>query len=314
MSQVSAIWQLYVFYSVIVGIGFSSTDVVALTTTARWFSKRRGMMTGIVKVGTGTGQLIMPLITSLFITTYGWRISYILLGTLVFLLMISSGQLLQRDPGQRGLLPDGDPKTSVSDLNRPEKGFSLVEAALTRQFWMVCVIYLLIGWCAMTILVHIVPHAMDLGISSIAAAGILSIIGAVSMVGRLVTGVAIDRIGTKKLMIMLFLILISSLLWVQGSNKLWMLYVFAVVYALGHGGFFTVISPVIAELFGISSHGVLFGIVSFGGTFGGAIGPLLAGHLFDILHSYQLVFFILVGIAVAGLILTLLLRPLVTEP
>ena len=314
MSQLSAVWQLYLFYGVIVGIGLSSIDVIPLTTTARWFIKRRGMMTGIVKVGTGTGQLIMPLMTSIFIATYGWRISYIIIGILVFVLLVSSGQLLRRDPGQRGLLPDGDEKTAASDLHLPEVGVSLREATLTKQFWMICVINLLIGCCAITVIVHIVPHAMDLGISAIVAAGILSTIGGVSMVGRLITGIAIDRIGNKKLMIMFSLILIASLLWLQVSKELWMLYVFAVVYALGHGGFYTLISPMVAELFGISSHGVLFGIVAFGGTVGGAIGPILAGHIFDIIHSYQLAFFILVGFAIAGLILTSLLRPIVTEP
>jgi MFS family permease len=162
-------------------------------------------------------------------------------------------------------------------------------------------------------MVHIVPHATDLGISPIAAAGILSTVGGVSMAGRLATGFAIDRIGTKKLLIVFFLILIASLLWVQGSKKLWMLYVFAVVYALGHGGLYTVLSPIVAELFGISSHGVLFGIASFGLTVGGSIGPTLAGYVFDVIHSYQLVFFVLAGLALAGVILTSLLRPVVTE-
>jgi MFS family permease len=314
MSRLSAIWQLYFFYSVIVGIGLSSTDVIPLTTVARWFVKRRGMMTGIVKVGTGTGQLIMPLMTSMFIAAYGWRTSYIMVGTLVFLLMISSGQLLRRDPGQKGLLPDGDLKTTVSDLHLPEKGVSLGEAALTGQFWMICVINVIIGCCAITVVVHIVPHATDLGISPIAAASILSTIGGVSMVGRLATGIAIDKIGNKRLMITFFLILVASLLWVQVSKELWMLYVFGAVYALSHGGFYTVISPIVAELFGISSHGVLFGIVAFGGTVGGAIGPTLAGYVFDVIHSYQLVFFVLAGFAVAGVILTSLLRPVVTEP
>ena len=89
---------------------------------------------------------------------------------------------------------------------------------------------------------------------------------------------------------------------------------FAAVYGFAHGGLYALISPMVAELFGISSHGVLFGVVAFGGTVGGAIGPILAGHIFDIIHSYQLAFFILVGFAIAGLILTSLLRPVVTEP
>ena len=313
MSQLSTVWQLYVFYGLIVGIGLSSIEVIPLTTTARWFVKRRGMMTGIVKVGTGTGQLIIPLMTSIFIATYGWRTSCIIIGILVFMLLMSSGQLLRRDPGQRGLLPDGDEKTTASDLHLPEVEVTLREAMLTRQFWMICVISLIIGFCAITVVVHIVPHAMDLGISAIRAAGILSTIGGTSMVGRLATGIAIDRFGTKKLMIMFFLIVIASFLWLQVSKELWMLFVFAVVYAVAHGGFYTVISPMVAELFGISSHGVLFGIVVFSGTVGGAIGPVLAGQIFDVIHSYQLVLFILAGFAIAGLILTSLLRPVVTE-
>ena len=313
MSQLSTVWQLYLIYGVFVGIGLSSIDVIALTTTARWFVKRRGMMTGIVKVGTGTGQLIMPLMTSIFLATYGWRTSYIMIGTLVLVLIISSGQLLRRDPSQKGLLPDGDEKTTASDLHLSEVGVSLHEAVLTKQFWMICVINLIAMSCLISVFIHIVPHAMDLGISAIVAAGILSTIGGVSIVGRLGTGVAIDSIGNKKLMIMCFLILIASFLWLQVSKELWMLYVFAVVYAFAHGGYFTVISPLVAELFGISSHGVLFGIVVFSGTIGAAIGPILAGHIFDMVSSYRLVFFILAGFAVAGLILTSLLRPVVTE-
>jgi MFS family permease len=313
MSQLSTVWQLYVFYGLIVGIGLSSIDVIALTTTARWFVKRRGMMTGIVKVGTGTGQLIIPLMTSILIATYGWRTSYIIIGALVFMLLVSSGQLLRRDPGQKGLLPDGDEKTAAGDLHLPKAGVSLREAALTRQFWMICVINLISLSCLISILIHIVPHAMDLGIPAIPAAGILSTIGGVSMVGRMATGIAIDRFGNKKLMIMFFLVLMASLLWLQVAKELWMLYVFAVVYAIAHGGLFTVISPIVAELFGIGSHGVLFGIVVFSGAIGGGIGPVLAGHIFDIIHSYQVVFFILTGFAIAGLILTSLLRPVVTE-
>ena len=92
-----------------------------------------------------------------------------------------------------------------------------------------------------------------------------------------------------------------------------MLYLFAVVYAFAHGGFFTVISPIVAELFGISSHGAIFGVVVFSGTIGGAIGPIFAGHVFDLVSSYRLVFFSLAVLAAAGLILTSFLRPIVTD-
>jgi MFS family permease len=296
-----------------VGMGLSSIDVIPLTTTARWFVKRRGMMTGIVKVGTGTGILCMPLMASILIARYGWRTAYVFVGILVLAVIISSGQLLRRDPSKKGLLPDGGAKTTASDLHLSEVGVSLREAMLTKQFWMFCFINLITVSCLVTVFVHIVPHAMDLGIPAVSAATILSAIGGVSMVGRLATGVAIDRIGNKNLMIICFLILIASFLWLQVSKELWMLYMFALVYALAHGGYFTVISPLVAELFGISSHGVLFGIVVFSGTIGGALGPFLAGYIFDMVSSYRLVFFMLAAFAIAGLVLTSFLRPVVRE-
>jgi len=308
MSQVSALWQLYFFLGVVIGIGTSSIDIIPLTTTARWFVNRRGMMTGMVKVGTGAGQLTIPLMAGLLIAAYGWRTAYMIMGAVVLVLLVSISQLLRRDPSQMGLLPDGAEEGPAGETGQT-KGVRLREAMGTRQFWIICLVNLTVIYCLLTIMMHIVPHAMDIGISSIKAAGIISTIGGVSMVGRLIIGIAIDRIGNKKAMTICFLILIASLLWLQVAGELWMLYLFAAVYGLAHGGFFTVISPIVAEFFGIGSHGVLFGVVGFSGTVGGAIGPFLAGHIFDITSSYQLVFFILTGVSVTGLILISLLKP-----
>jgi MFS family permease len=60
MSSLQAPWELFLFYGVLAGIGYSTHDVVTLSTIARWFVRRRGAMTGIAKVGTGVGQLLVP--------------------------------------------------------------------------------------------------------------------------------------------------------------------------------------------------------------------------------------------------------------
>jgi len=88
-----------------------------------------------------------------------------------------------------------------------------------------------------------------------------------------------------------------------------MLYLFAAIYGFAHGGFFALVSPMVAELFGLSSHGAILGAVLFCGTIGGAIGPVLSGHIFDVTGSYQLAFLVCVAISITGLILTSLLKP-----
>jgi MFS family permease len=160
------------------------------------------------------------------------------------------------------------------------------------------------------IMVHIVPHAQDRGVSATRAAGVLSTIGGVSMAGRFITGIAIDRIGSKRAMILCFVLLIGGLLWLQIAREVWMLYLFAVIYGLAHGGYFTTISPIVAEFFGIIAHGVLFGIIAFSGTIGGAIGPILAGYIFDVTARYSLAFWLCTLMIVLGLALVLVLNPI----
>ena len=307
MSGLNNVWQLYLFYGVVVGIGLSSIDIIPLSTTARWFVRRRGMMTGIAKVGTGTGQFVIPLVASILIAAYGWRTSYIIIGAIAMVLLISIGQLLRRDPTRMGLLPDGDRESQTESSKPAETGFYLHEALRTRQFWTICLAYLATMFCLLIIMVHIVPHATDIGISSTTAAGILSAIGGISMAGRFITGIAIDRIGNRLSMIICFILLISALMWMQLARELWMLYLFAVVYGFGHGGLFTVISPIVAEYFGLRSHGALFGIVFFSSMVGGAIGPVIAGHIFDTTGSYSLAFWVCtaVGALALGLVLSL---------
>ena len=156
---------------------------------------------------------------------------------------------------------------------------------------------------------------MDLGISPTNAANVLAAIGGVSIVGRFTMGSAGDRIGHKLAMIICFLILVVALFWLQFAKELWMLYLFVAIYGIAHGGFFALISPMVAELFGTGSHGVIFGIVLFSGAIGGGIGSVLAGHIFDITtpHSYQLAFLIFAGVSIIGLILCFLLRPVINK-
>ncbi len=310
MSRIQAPWQLYLLYGVLIGVGLSTHDIVTLSTVVRWFVRRRGMMSGIVKVGTGFGQLLVPLIATAVIAAWGWRKSYLIMGVVVFVTLVAVAQMLHRDPQGMGLLPDGrrdEPRDQETGFEG--SGISLKKAMRTRQFWTMCAVEFITIFCILTLVVHIVPHATDLGLSPATAAGVLSTIGGVSIFGRFLMGTTNDRIGGKRSLIICFIVLLSSLIWLQVAREAWQLFLFAAVYGLALGGFFTVMSPMVAELFGVGSHGVLFGITRFTGTIGGSIGPLLAGRVFDVTGSYRVVFMVLTGLAVIGILLVTSLRP-----
>jgi MFS family permease len=307
--RLTTLWGLYLYFGIIFGIGLGAIDVIALTTIARWFSHRRGFMTGIVKVGTGAGQFAIPLAASGLILVYGWRWAIAFIGALVAVILLLMAQFMRRDPealGSKRKTVTGSRSVAVP---APGPSLPLSRVFRTVQFWTICLANLFLVSCLMVILLHIVPHARDIGIPPLQAAGVLSTIGAVSMLGRFASGLVIDHRGSKAVMGVCFVLLLADLVWLQFADRLWMIYLFAVIYGLAHGGFFTAISPLVAEWFGIHYHGTLFGIVVCFGTTGGAMGPLLAGHLFDVSGSYQSTFLILTALALVSWGLLLSLRP-----
>ena len=309
MSRMTALWQLYLLYSLLVGIGIGGTDVVLLSTIARWFVRLRGRMSGLLKVGTGVGMLVMPLFTNWLIAGFGWRTALFVMGVVVLILFIGLSQLLERDPGSRGLQPDGDGRIPPGTGQDAETGFTLAQALKSLQLWLICTAYFLLLGCAMTVLLHIVPHAIDLGIPRNGATRVLATIGGLSIAGRFVMGFSSDRIGSKWALAICYGFLYVSLGWLVVADRLWMLFVFAVVYGFAHGGFFALMSPLIADFFGTASHGAIFGVMIFMSTIGGAVGPLLAGYAFDLTGSYHVVFLVMPVISAVGLGATLMLRP-----
>ncbi|HJX14066.1 MAG TPA: MFS transporter [Dehalococcoidales bacterium] len=302
MSQINSVWQLYVFHGVIVGMGIGGTDIILLSTTTRWFVRKRGMMSGIVKIGTGVGIMLMPLLAAWLISAYGWRLAWAVIGGVIIVFVSAASQLLRRDPATMGLRPDGE--ELKIDLNIPvqESGLSLGEAARTRRFWMLCPAFLITLFGTMTVIVHFAPYVVYLGFSTSFSATMISVIGGASIAGRLVMGIFTDKHGGGRGMMLSFLLLALSFGWLQFARDAWALTLFALVYGFCHGGFYAIISPTVAELFGIRFHGSIFGVVVFSGSIGGFLGPLITGRIADT-ASYQTAFLLPLWLAVLGFIL-----------
>lgn len=308
MSQVSTVWQLYLFYGVVVGVGMSGAFVPPLSTVARWFVRRRGIMTGFVVAGIGVGILIMPPAASWLIESWGWSTAYIVIGAVALVFIILVAQFLRFDPGQMGLLPDGG-NNEVAGLNLHARGFFLREAMGSWQLWVLFAILFCFGYCLHTIIAHVVNYATDLRISATIAAGILAVVGGLSILGRIVTGSVTDRLGSKPPLIVNLILMSGALFWLVVAGELWMLYLFAVIFGFAYGGLAAMESPIVAELFGLRSHGVIMGVASFGFTAGGAVGPLVAGRIFDISGDYQLAFLVCAVVCISGIVLAWRLKP-----
>ena len=313
MSQINDIWQFNLFYGVIIGIGMSGFWVPLMSTVARWFTRRRSTMTGVVLSGIGIGTIAVPLLANWLISIYDWRVSYIILGGTASAIVVLAAQFLRYDPAQIGQVPYGGNTGAEQELSLATDSITLRAAVNTRQFWLLFFMSFCSGFYMFATTVHIVPHAIELGMPATTAAGILATIGGLSIAGRIILGSAADRIGNRNAFIISFFLISAAFFWLAPAQGEWQIYLFAIVYGFAFGGCEAQWSPMAATLFGLNSLGLILGTITTGFSAGSALGPIMAGYLFDIGGSYQTAFLVCAVAGVIGLTLTIFLKPIKTK-
>ncbi|MBN1190433.1 MAG: MFS transporter [Dehalococcoidales bacterium] len=309
MSQLNSLWQIFLFEGVIIGVGMSGLYAPIVGMVARWFVKRRGLMTGVVLAGLGCGQLVGPIVISRLIDAHDWRLTYIFLGIVILVFLVVSTQFLRRDPSQMGLKPFGADEIRQQSSGSVDGAYSLAEATHTWQFWIMMLIKLCYGYYMFSFVVHIVPHGTDLGISPVNAAILLSISGGGVVIGNFVLGQVVDKIGPRKVFMLCFAAAMAMMLWLTQSEDLWILAVIGFIIGLANAGNMTSDSPLGVRLFGLKSIGSIVGASSGAYSVGAAIGPICTGYIFDSTGSYQLAFLIAAIFCVCGLVLAAVIRP-----
>ncbi|MFZ0448521.1 MAG: MFS transporter [Desulfatiglandaceae bacterium] len=291
-SRVSAPWQLLITYSFLLSLGTGAMYGVVNTTTSRWFIKKRGFVVGITSSGGGVGAIVLAPFATYLISGYNWRIAFIVIGIISWILMVFASFWLIKDPRETDLLPDGarmDATKGIGTKGLPKKetsDFITTQALKTRQFWFLVVSWLFLSLSLNMIIIHVVPYALDAGISSMDAAYILSILGIANIFGRLILGRLSDAMGRKALGVICGLFHSASLLWLMYSHQLWMIYAFAFLFGILWGGSGTIITSLVGDIFGTRNLGAIMGIITSVWAFGAAVGPALGGFIFDATGSY----------------------------
>lgn len=303
-----SMWQLYLFYGVIVGVSMSGYLVPLLSTLARWFSRRRNLVSGISLGGISLGSLLAPPGVNWLIAEHGWRIAFAVLGIICLVFIAFVSYFIRRQPSDVGQVPYGETQDKASGQKANASGLSLRIAAGTSMMWITFLIFVCFGYCMISIMVHLVPYAVDMSISPAVAANILAVTGGVAIAGNVLLGIAADKIGIKYVLIFGFALLAATSFWLASVREVSTFYLYAVIFGFATG-IVTVESPVVAWLFGLRSHGLILGVMSFGFTVGAALGPFLTGYIFDTAGSYNIAFLICGIVGAAGIALSALLSP-----
>jgi MFS family permease len=308
LSQTQNLWHFYLFHGVVLSAGIGGCWPGLMPAVAKWFTAKRGLMTGIVASGIGFGTITHPPLAEWLISHYGWRTAYFIIGLLTLVLIVGVSQFLKRDPQQVGQLPYGMEKVNGDKTVYKISGHAFKEAIRTIQFWLLCTVYICYGYCLHTTMVHIAPHVQDMGFSAAHAARILAVIGVTSIFARIIIGGASDRFGVKPSLIVGLLILVLSLLWVHIATTLPLLYLFGILFGIASGAVISLQALAAGELFGLRALGIILGTIAFLYTMGGAVGAIISGYIFDVVGSYGPAFWIAEGISILAFALTYLLH------
>jgi len=316
-SQTNSLWQLFITYSVLLAMGTSAIYTATMSTVSRWFDKKRGLALGIASSGTGLGTVVMAPLATFLISSLDWRMAYAVMGVIAWLIVIPLSRLLKKDPHEIGALPDGlksvSGNTSVQELkneqgNLQSADLSLLQAFRTRSFWLFMFVWLFFASSLFLILTHFVPHVTDIGFSATEAAAIYSLMGGMTIAGRVLMGTLSDRVGRKESAIICALLLAGAIVWLAWSHDLWMLYLFAAVSGFAHGGMGPTVAALIGDYLGLRNIGAILGVLDVGFGAGAAIGSAIGGLIFDITGSYFLAFLIAASAMVVVILLIVLVR------
>ena len=313
LSTVRSLWQLYLYYGLVMAIAVSMTHFVPIQATQRkWFTKRAGLAGGILTCAFAVGTAIFSPLLTWMADSSGWRTASVTCALAFSIPIMLVAHFVIRDtPESMGLNPDGKSLELVSHDGQAtiKHDWDVKDAVKTPQFWLLFTTYSAMGIALNGLMAHLVMWGVDLG-SAVATSGIfITLLNAPSIVTRVGGGWLGDKCEKKKVMIVSAFLSVFIMLWGwQGIHSGNQLLIFALIagmtYALPVGLF----APYLGDLFGRANVGSLFGILTMGWGLIGGFGPMLWGIIFDTTGSYNPACLMSAGCYAFALIALLLIR------
>jgi len=296
-ANATSLWHAYLGHGLGVGLAVACCYVPLVAVVGGWFERRRTVAVGVAVSGIGLGTLVGAPTAAALIEAVGWRDAYLLLAAAGVVVLLACAVLVRPAP------------LVVGAVHVP-----LLPRLRTRTYLVLYGAGLLLSVALFVPFVHLPAYAESRGTGAVAAAALVGVIGAASIIGRLALGALAARAGVLRTYQGCFVLMAVSFgLWLLDVVALErpsyaLLVVFALLLGVGYGGFVALGPPLVAEVFGVQGLGGLLGVLYTSAAFGSAVGPPLAGALITSTDGYLAAVAGALGVAVVAVLVVLRVR------
>ena len=290
-SYTTSLSMLYFSYGILVGFGIGVTYICVISLAARWFPDRRGLAAGVVTMGFGLAGFLLGGVVGYFINSLGWQWAFRTLGLASLFLMVGGALLIRFPPPTWSPVPAGTNQTVVA----PQvKNFEWSEMVKTTPFclWFVSLVALLSA--GLMVLAHVVPLAVEKGLTKADAAWAMGLFALFNGLGRLVFGWLYDKLGQKKTMVLDGVVItlgVFGLLYLTQAVGLPGLFVAILLTGLAYGGCPAINIAFIANAYGPKNAGINIGLATTPLMIAVIVGPYL-GSFSQMSYGYDFTIFL----------------------
>ena len=314
LSRTSAIWNFYLMH-VVLGIGTAFLGPAPVSVNiSNWFYRLRGTMQGLAFTGIGVGGLVVaPLLGNYIIPSLGWRGAYVVMAVLLLVIMLPLIIFVVKDyPRQKGIRPYGKEALDMPGGNGSDteevNGRTFKEATGTLAFWIIVLTSTLYGMSMTGAIQNQVSILTEQNFTAGEAVVALGGIGLFSAMGKLLFGYLCDNIDPKYAAAISYILVAFSLVAMIQASSIVYVWVYAALMGLGMGGWAPNLAMLAVHYFGLKHLGSVLGALYMFFLAGEAIGPVVAGFVYDQTGSYRLILMVFSALCLVSIPVMVIIR------
>jgi MFS family permease len=265
-------------FGVLVGVAAGAFFAPMIATVTAWFDTQRALAVSLVSAGVGVAPMTVSPFAAWLISHYDWRTAMATIGVFAWILLIPAALLVRRAP-----LIENPITTAQTVGSRP----SLKAALVSPQFLVLGMTFFFCCAAHSGPIFHIVSYAISCGVPTMAAVSIYSLEGLSGLGGRLLLGVAADRLGVKPVLICGLLVQSLAIMGYLFASRLNEFYLLSLVFGAVYGGVMPLYAVLARDYFEQRIMGSVFGAATMLSSLGMALGPVVGGWVFDTYHDYR---------------------------